>query len=219
MPSYISNDATIVGGIGSGEIEPAGNSPHTKRSSLGLDGPSVFIMTGPNYSGKSIYLKQVALIVYMAHVGCFVPAEQATVGLTDKILTRISTRETVSRTQSAFMIDLQQISCAMRLATRRSLLVIDEFGKGTDASGMSRTESRKKIPLIFIDGAGLMCGILKHFLELGDERPKVLAATHFHEIFENNFLPPSHLLDFGYMQVRVDERASVVEDQVVYLYK
>lgn len=92
-------------------------------------------MTGPNYSGKSVYLKQIALIVYMAHVGCFVPAERAVIGLTDRILTRIATRETVSKFQSAFMIDLQQVALAMTLATHRSLVIIDEFGKGTDSSG------------------------------------------------------------------------------------
>lgn len=97
----------------------------------------MLMMTGPNYSGKSVYLKQVALIVYMAHVGCFVPADQATIGLTDKILTRIATRETVSRFQSAFMIDLQQVALAMSLATHRSLVIIDEFGKGTESSGTS----------------------------------------------------------------------------------
>ena len=100
-----------------------------------LDTPNMLILTGPNYSGKSVYLKQVAIIVYMAHIGCFVPADAATVGLTDKILTRIATRETVSRIQSAFMIDLQQIALAMNLATHRSLVVVDEFGKGTDTSG------------------------------------------------------------------------------------
>jgi DNA mismatch repair protein MSH5 len=91
-------------------------------------------MTGPNFSGKSVYLKQVSVIVYMAHIGCFVPADTARIGLTDKILTRIATRESVSRIQSSFMIDLQQISIALNLATRRSLLVIDEFGKGTDSN-------------------------------------------------------------------------------------
>ena len=100
----------------------------------------MLMMTGPNYSGKSVYLKQVALIVYMAHVGCFVPAEHAIIGLTDKILTRIATRESVSRFQSAFMIDLQQIALAMTLAARRSLVVIDEFGKGTEWSG-------KRVPI------------------------------------------------------------------------
>ena len=106
----------------------------------------MLMMTGPNYSGKSIYLKQVALIVYMAHVGCFVAADRATVGLTDKILTRIITRETVSRFQSAFMIDLHQVALAMMLATHRSLVIIDEFGKGTDSSG--RIPFRAILPLL-----------------------------------------------------------------------
>jgi DNA mismatch repair protein MSH5 len=124
----------------------------------------MLVLTGPNYSGKSVYLKQVALIVYMAHVGSFVPADSAKIGLTDKILSRVTTRETVSRTQSAFMIDLQQISLALSLATRRSLLIIDEFGKGTESS----------------DGAGLACAVMEYLLSLGSERPKVVGATHFH---------------------------------------
>ena len=101
------------------------------------------MMTGPNYSGKSVYLKQVALIVYMAHIGCFVPADRAVIGLTDKILTRIATRETVSKFQSAFMIDLQQIALATTLATHRSLVIIDELGKGTDSSGKDESQIRR----------------------------------------------------------------------------
>ncbi len=146
VPAYVPNDAFLVGGPGiqdptDFQIVQNGNHEATTRTSQrtansdALEGPSMLMMTGPNYSGKSVYLKQVALIVYMAHVGCFVPADRATVGLTDKILTRIATRETVSRFQSAFMIDLQQVALAMTLATRRSLVIIDEFGKGTDASG------------------------------------------------------------------------------------
>jgi hypothetical protein len=95
----------------------------------------MILLTGPNYSGKSVYQKQIALIVYMAHIGSFVPADAAVIGLTDKILTRITTRETVSKMQSAFMIDVQQIALALKQATRRSLVVIDEFGKGTDSCG------------------------------------------------------------------------------------
>lgn len=124
----------------------------------------MLVLTGPNYSGKSVYLKQVALIVFMAHIGSFVPADSARVGLTDKILSSVTTRETVSRIQSAFMIDLQQISLSLSLATRRSLLIIDEFGKGTDSS----------------DGAGLTCAVLEYLLSLGAECPKIVAATHFH---------------------------------------
>lgn len=97
----------------------------------------MLLMTGPNYSGKSVYIKQIALIVYLAHVGCYVPAESATIGLTDMIMTRIAERETVSKVQSAFVNDLQQISAALRSSTERSLIIIDEFGKGTDSAGES----------------------------------------------------------------------------------
>lgn len=117
VPSYVANDTFLVGGE-----EPG-------------DQPSLLMMTGPNFSGKSVHLKHVALIVYMAHVGCFVPADAATIGLTDKILTRIATKETISKAQSAFMIDLQQVSKALSLATHRSLVIVDEFGKGTDSNG------------------------------------------------------------------------------------
>ena len=146
VPAYVPNDTFLVGG--SGVSEPtdsqevrAGNNEvnegfaQKNAESDALEGRSTLILTGPNYSGISVYLKQVALIVYMAHVGCYVPADRATVGLTDKILTRIATRETVSRFQSAFMIDLQQVALAMTLATHRSLVIIDEFGKGTESSG------------------------------------------------------------------------------------
>lgn len=147
VPSFVANDTFLIGGPGRDSLEPEPNEcdeNHTKVSQRHSDsgdtgGPSMLMMTGPNYSGKSVYLKQIALIVYIAHVGCFVPADQATIGLTDKILTRIATRETVSRFQSAFMIDLQQVALAMTLATHRSLVIIDEFGKGTESSGMFST--------------------------------------------------------------------------------
>ena len=146
VPAFVPNDTLLVGGPGprdsteswefqAGNEEAMNGTCQKTAHSEDLEGCSMLMMTGPNYSGKSVYLKQVALIVYMAHVGCFVPAESAVVGLTDKLLTRITTRETVSRFQSAFMIDLQQVAHAMALATHRSLVIIDEFGKGTDSSG------------------------------------------------------------------------------------
>lgn len=143
VPAYVANDTFLVGGTSdtpSTQYRDESDEDTVELSqnafkSEGLNGPSMLMMTGPNYSGKSVYLKQTALIVYMAHVGCFVPADRATVGLTDKILTRIASRETVSRFQSAFMIDLQQVGLAMTLVTNRSLVIIDEFGKGTDSNG------------------------------------------------------------------------------------
>lgn len=175
VSSFVANETNLRGGEGyeeaasdSGQGCEYGRqtlaSPTSGRAYAHDDIPSMLILTGPNYSGKSVYLKQVALIVYMAHVGSFVPADAAKIGLTDKILSRVTTRETVSYFQSAFMIDLQQISLALSLATRRSLLIIDEFGKGTASS----------------DGAGLACAVMEHLLNLGSERPKVIGATHFH---------------------------------------
>ncbi|TPX68056.1 hypothetical protein SpCBS45565_g03372 [Spizellomyces sp. 'palustris'] len=136
------------------------------------DLPRMILLTGANFSGKSVYLKQIALITYMAHIGSFVPAERAVIRLTDKILTRIQTRESVSKMQSTFMIDLQQVSVALRSSTRRSLVLLDEFGKGTDTA----------------DGIGLLCGVLQDFAKRGEDCPHVIAATHFHEIFTYNLL-------------------------------
>ncbi|OAX79667.1 actin cytoskeleton-regulatory complex protein PAN1 [Emergomyces africanus] len=212
VPTYIPNDTLIVGGNGRDGSHPSPTSQplETSVEVAEVQGPSMLLLTGPNYSGKSVYLKQlialwVALIVYMAHIGSFVPAESAKIGITDKILTRITTRETVSKARAyicSFMIDLQQISFALTLATERSLVIIDEFGKGTEST----------------DGAGLACGLFEYLLSLGEKRPKVLAATHFHEIFENGYLAPRDELGFGYMEVQVDMAARDVENQVTYLY-
>jgi DNA mismatch repair protein MSH5 len=204
VSAFIANDTFIVGGNGTERSESAArHSPQSEAANPQLEGPSMILMTGPNYSGKSVYLKQVAMITYMAHIGCFVPAEAATIGLTDKILTRIATRESVSRIQSAFMIDLQQTALALTMATHRSLVIIDEFGKGTET----------------YDGAGLAAGVFEHFLQRGHDCPKVIGATHFHEIFENGFLQPRPRLGFAHMEVNVDARATSIEDQITYLYK
>lgn len=205
-PSYVPNDTFLVGGPGtvddSDETTNTITTPSMSNPLNNAGGPSMLMMTGPNYSGKSIYLKQIALIVYLAHIGSFVPAESAVIGLTDKILTRITTLESISKKESAFMIDLQQVALATTQATRRSLVIIDEFGKGTSS----------------VDGAGLACAVFEHFLSLGPERPKVLGATHFHEIFENGYLHPRAELAFGHMEVQIHKEAEAVEDQITYLY-
>lgn len=197
VPSFIANGTLILGGSGGGSED------ETIVADVMGDAPSVVVVTGPNHSGKSVYLKQVALIVYLAHIGSYVPAEQACLGLTDRILTRIATRESVLRNESAFAIDLKQAAFSVNFATRRSLVLVDEFGKGTNA----------------MDGAGLVTALLDHFLNMGDNAPKVLAATHFHEIFENNFLPASPRLAFAHMDVRVDLDTDNVDDQVTYLFE
>lgn len=198
VPTFIANDTHLVGGT---DVR-ADRSNSMPSDDMG-ESPSIMVMTGPNHSGKSIYLKQVAVIVYLAHIGSYVPADHACIGLTDRLLTRIATRESVSRNESAFAIDLKQAAFSMNFATRRSLILIDEFGKGTNN----------------MDGAGLVTALLDHFLHLEERAPKVLVATHFHEIFEQKFLPKSPRLFFAHMEVHVDLETEIMQDQVTYLFR
>jgi DNA mismatch repair protein MSH5 len=196
VPSYVPNDCYLTGSAGSG-----GENERESLDHDSMDETSILVLTGPNHSGKSVYLKQVALIVYLAHIGSFVPAERAVVGVTDKILTRISTKESMSKHESAFAIDLRQVAHAIKFATRRSLILVDEFGKGTRPD----------------DGAGLMASLLDYFSSLGPERPRVVAATHFHEIFE--FLERRSGMSFAHFEVRIDPDKSEMGDQVTFLFK
>ncbi|KAJ2987793.1 hypothetical protein NUW58_g4315 [Xylaria curta] len=200
-PSFIPNDCLMAGGAGDHTHEHEDTSPSEIDNFP--DSPSTVIITGPNHSGKSVYLKQVAIIVYLAHIGCFVPADYAQIGLTDRILTRIATRESVARSESAFATDLRQVAFTMNFATRRSLIVIDEFGKGTNTQ----------------DGAGLLTATINHFASIGAERPKLLIATHFHEILDGGFLEESAALAFAHMEIHIDLDAPTMEDQVTYLYQ
>ncbi|CAM9849725.1 unnamed protein product [Ectocarpus fasciculatus] len=136
------------------------------------DGSRVVLITGANCSGKSVYLKQVGVTVYLAHVGSFVPAEKAVIGLTDRIFTRIATVETSSLPQSSFTIDVNQIAQMVRTSTPRSLLLIDEFGKGTSPA----------------DGIGLVAALLRHLSRKGR---KCLFTLHFHEIFSHGLVKVS----------------------------
>ncbi|KAG9253534.1 muts domain V-domain-containing protein [Emericellopsis atlantica] len=166
-------------------------------------GQAGLALTGPNHSGKSVYLKQTAIIVYLAHVGSFVPAERATIGITDKILARISTRESVSRNESAFAIDLRQMAFAMASSTPKSLILIDEFGKGTNSD----------------DGAGLMAAAVNFFLDRDKPSPRLLLATHFHELFETGLLSNHPGLDVAHMEILSDEQSRKTDDQITYLFK
>jgi DNA mismatch repair protein MSH5 len=179
----------------------------------------VHIITGPNASGKSVYIKQVAIIAFLAHIGCFVPAESACIGMIDRIFTRLTSRETLALPQSTFMIDLSQMAAALRLATSRSLMIIDEFGKGT----------------LSADGVGLLCGCLRSLLTGGHDGeshdgegererkgdllirpavtntttslpPRVLLATHFSEVLDESLLPRTPSLAFYTMSVVVSQQ-------------
>lgn len=122
------------------------------------------IINAPNASGKSVYMKQVAMICFMAHIGCFVPADSCRINLLHSIYTRIYSPESVYQGQSAFMADLQQMSKVIMNSTNRSLILIDEFGKGTH----------------FKDGMALLASSIEHFIDRGLLTPIAFIATHYY---------------------------------------
>ncbi|XP_022087928.1 mutS protein homolog 5-like isoform X2 [Acanthaster planci] len=154
-------------------------------------------LTGPNASGKSVYLKQVGLIAFMSHIGSFVPAEGATIGMLDGIYTRVHTLESVSVGLSTFMIDINQMAVALNNATQNSLVIIDEFGKGTET----------------VDGVALLCACLKHWLARETLCPHVLVSSHFHSIIKQKMLPSSQELTYQTMEVLHSG------DEMVFLYQ
>ncbi|CAI0437252.1 unnamed protein product [Linum tenue] len=159
------------------------------------------IITGPNYSGKSIYIKQVALIVFLSHIGSFVPADAATIGLTDRIFCAMGSK-LMTAEQSTFMIDLHQVGMMLRQSTFRSLCLLDEFGKGT------LTE----------DGVGLLGGTISHFIA-SEDPPKVLVCTHLSELFNQSCLPESERVKFYTMSVLRPDDNSVGSEDIVFLYR
>src|SRR5206468_2633259 len=126
----------------------------------------VLIVTGPNMAGKSTYLRQVGLIVLMAQIGSFVPAEQATIGLVDRIFTRVGAQDDIATGQSTFLVEMTETANILHHATRRSLLILDEIGRGTSTfDGMAI--ARAVVEYVH-DGPRLGC--------------KTLFATHYHEL-------------------------------------
>ncbi|XP_078316540.1 mutS protein homolog 5-like isoform X2 [Crassostrea virginica] len=179
-PSVVTEDVIDIKG-GRHPIQEVCCSPFVPNDTLSNQSyGKMKVLTGPNASGKSVYLKQVALIVYLAHLGSFVPAESAVIGCVDRIFTRIRSLDSVSVGLSTFMIDVNQMSEALRDATARSLVVVDEFGKGTE----------------LVDGMALLCACLSFWIDKGKSCPHTLVSTHFHSIIHQQLLPESPMLKF-----------------------
>ncbi len=131
---------------------------------MGAKEDRVSIITGPNMAGKSTYMRQVALIVLMAQVGSFVPAHDAHIGVVDRIFTRIGASDDLSAGQSTFMVEMTEVSDILRTATKNSLLILDEIGRGTST----------------FDGMSIARAVLEHCAE--KLKAKTLFATHYHEL-------------------------------------
>jgi DNA mismatch repair protein MutS len=159
------------------------------------DGERIRIITGPNMSGKSTYLRQVALIVLMAQMGSFVPASEARIGLVDRIFTRIGAQDEIHAGQSTFMVEMVETANILNNATRRSLLILDEIGRGTST----------------YDGVSIAWAVIEYIHNHPELRAKTLFATHYHELTQlSEFLP-------GVRNHNV--AVSEVDGQVAFLHK
>ncbi|HPH00809.1 MAG TPA: DNA mismatch repair protein MutS [Tenuifilaceae bacterium] len=147
---------------------PAGEEYVANDIYLDTTEQQIIIVTGPNMAGKSALLRQTALIVLMAQIGCFVPAQAASIGLVDKIFTRVGASDNLSLGESTFMVEMQESASILNNLSSRSLVLLDEIGRGTST----------------YDGISIAWAIVEYLHEHPNARAKTLFATHYHELNE-----------------------------------
>ncbi|MBT3319559.1 MAG: DNA mismatch repair protein MutS [Clostridia bacterium] len=157
------------------------------------DDDKIMILTGPNMAGKSTYMRQVALIVLMAHMGSFVPADSATICIVDKIFTRVGASDNLASGQSTFMVEMNEVAHILHNATPNSLLILDEIGRGTST----------------LDGLSIAWSVVEYLS--ANIKAKTLFATHFHELSELEGIVDG----VSNYSISVKE----LEDTVIFLHK
>ena len=145
---------------------PVGEKYIANDSLLDTDDNQILILTGPNMSGKSSYLRQVGLIVLLAQIGCFVPARSAKIGIVDKIFTRVGASDNIAKGESTFLVEMHETANILNNATSKSLLLLDEIGRGTST----------------YDGISIAWAVTEYIHENPNIRAKTLFATHYHEL-------------------------------------
>jgi len=153
------------------------------------------ILTGPNMGGKSTYLRQVALLAVMAQAGSFVPAKSAKLAIVDRVFARVGASDNIARGQSTFMVEMQETATILHAATDRSLVILDEIGRGTAT----------------FDGMSLAWAVAEHLASGPRARPKTLFATHYHELTD--------LADAIAGVVNLHVAAREFKDEIVFLHK
>jgi DNA mismatch repair protein MutS len=159
------------------------------------NGDNIQIITGPNMSGKSTYLRQVALIVLLAQIGSFVPADSAEIGIVDRIFTRIGAQDEIHAGQSTFMVEMIETANILHNATDKSLLILDEIGRGTST----------------YDGLSIAWAVLEFIHNHPRLRSRTLFATHYHELTQLSDILPN----IRNYNVAVSE----VDNNVIFLHK
>ncbi|MCE1190313.1 MAG: DNA mismatch repair protein MutS [Ignavibacteria bacterium] len=155
----------------------------------------IVLLTGPNMAGKSVYLRQIGLMVLLAQIGSFVPAERATIGIVDRIFTRVGASDNISAGESTFLVEMQEAANILNNATNRSLILLDEIGRGTST----------------FDGISIAWSITEYLHEMPQCQAKTVFATHYHELNELSELFP-RIRNF---KVEVREHG----DKVIFLHK
>ena len=148
------------------QARPGAGSFVPNDTRLAGSGEQIALLTGPNMAGKSTYIRQVALIALLAHLGCWVPAAKARIGLVDRIFCRVGASDELSRGNSTFMVEMNETANILNNATARSLVVLDEIGRGTST----------------YDGISIAWAVAEHLHGDGSAGPRTLFATHYHEL-------------------------------------